>query len=500
MVKAVSSASSNLTNTSIFYINDQHSQVANMERLKNASDAFDSFVPSKKTDKLKFSPGDFALGEGRTLNALAVAAQNSLGIMASAVGNHELDLNKKDLVDVLKNNNYKLLGLNLEIPQTTAENKELRKEVTNSYIQEVNGVKYGVIGLLPFDFFAHVTDKKEYEDFNVLSVEKTIPLLQKEVDNFEKQGINKVILLSHAGFDIDQKIAQSVEGIDVILGGHTHDVIKGIEKDKNLFYSKKTGNPTIITQAGKNGDYFGVLNLQFDENGVIKVAQNNVIKTENFPKSLVMRYFINQFLGTPNVIGRINSAPNEKPSLIKENPSADFVNDAMREELQVDCVIMNSGNMRANLEQGPITDRDIEGLTPFKNKMCIVKVTEKELVDAIKFGAKSLTDVNYEPGIIQVSGLKYKLTHKGEVKEITYIDKEGKETPIDVNNPSTTKTYRLAIDSFLAKGGNGHLPEDKWDKAEQKFDFDKSKLVIDHVQKLKKPIDIKTDGRIQFVD
>lgn len=489
-----------VTKTSIFYINDEHSQVQNMERLKTASDSFDAFVPSEKTDKLKFSAGDFALGSNATLNKLAITAQNSIGIMASAGGNHEFDLKKDELVDVLKNHNYKVLGLNVEVPTDNELNKEIRKTITDSYIQEQNGTKYGVIGLMPFDFAYHVTDPVEYKDFKILSVQQTIPLLQKKIDDFKKQGVDKIIVLSHGGYNADVEIAKSVEGIDVILGGHTHDLIKGIEEGKNLFYSKKTGEPTIITQAGKDGNYFGVLNLEFNDKGVITKAQNNVNKTDEFPKSPIIKFFTDKILGKAEVVGTIKSAKKQTPSLVDENPSADFVNDAVRNELGVDVAITNSANMRASFEPGPITTRDISGLTPFKNKMCIFKLNEKELVDAIKVGAKSLANADNMPGIIQVSGLKYVISKSGEVKKASFVDKTGKETLIDVNNPNTFKTYRVGADIFIAKGGNNYLSSNKWDGAEAQFDFDKDKLVVDYIKKLNKPIDIVGDGRIQVVD
>lgn len=489
----------NVTKTSIFYVNDEHSNLTNMEKIKSASDEFDAFVPANKFDKLKFSAGDFCLGQDPALNKLAVATQNSMGIMATAGGNHEFDVKKTDLVNILKDNKYKLLGINVEIPNDSDENKELNKEITKSYIQEQNGTKYGVIGILPFDFQFHVTDAKEYKDFNIIPIEKTTPLIQKEIDKLKEQGVNKIILLSHAGYESDTQIAQSVEGIDVIIGGHTHNLIKGIEEGKNLFYSKKTGEPTIITQAGKDGRYFGVLNLEFNENGVITSAQNNVNKTEDFPKSSIIKYFTDKFLGKAEVIGTIRSAENQTPTLIKENPNADFITDAITKELNVDITIMNSGNIRGTLEKGALTDRDLAGLTPFKNKMYIVRLTEPEVVNAIKVGAKSLTDSEQMPGLLQVSGLRYTITKSGELKEAKFLDKDGKETIIDVNNPNPFKTYRTGADFFMARGGNDYIPN-KLDSAEAKFDFDKDKLVVDYIKKIKTPIDIKTDGRIQITD
>lgn len=487
------------TKASIFYVNDEHSQISNMERLKSAADTFDSFTPSQQTDKLKFSSGDFALGSNKSLNKLAVYTQNAMGLMATAGGNHEFDLHKKEVVEVLKDNNYKILGMNVEIPQTSQENKDIQSEITKSYIQEINGTKYGVIGLMPFDFNFHITRQDEYEDFHMKSVEDTIPLIQQEIDNLQKQGVNKIILLSHAGYDVDVELAQKVEGIDVILGGHTHDLIKGIQEGKNLFYSPRTGAPTIITQAGKDGNYFGVLNVEFDQNGVIKTAQNNVQKTEDFSKNPVIRFFTDKILGKPEVIGTVKSAQKYSISLVEENPGADFIEDAVRKEMGTDLAITNSGNIRSKFEVGKLTDRDVSEIIPFKNKMCIVPLNEKELVDMVKHGAQSMNDENNMPGILQVSGLKYTISKSGELKEMTFVDRDGKESPIDINNPNPNKTYRVALDSYLTSGGNSYLPN-KLNSAEQKFDFDKVKVVKDYMKKMTEPVEIKTDGRIKIVD
>lgn len=489
---------SKTTKASIFYVNDIHSNLVNLEKLKSASDTFDA-MPSEGADKLKFAAGDISVGRDRAFSQLGVAFENTTNIMASAAGNHEFDLNKDDLVAVLKDNHYKLLGLNVKIPETTDDNKEIRKEITNSYIQEQNGTKYGVIGLMPFNFMFHLSDPDQYNDFEIIPMEQTIPLVQKEVDNLKEQGVNKIILLSHAGFAEDRQLAQSVEGIDVILGGHTHDLIKGVKEGKNLFYSKKTGEPTIITQAGRNGDYFGVLNLEFDEKGVIKSVQNNVSKTAPYPKSLVMKQVIDKIIGKPKVVGVIKSAPKHEHTLITENPSADFVLDAERSELGVDMVLINSGNFRASFESGNLTDRDLKTLTPFDNKVWIIKLTEKELVDALKIGAKSIVAEDNTPGIVQCSGIKYTMTKSGELKNLTYLNKNGQEEQIDVKNPNPFKTYTVATDDFVAKGGNHYLPN-KEDSLIKKFDFDKNKLVEDYFKKLKGPVDIKADRRIKIVN
>lgn len=485
------------TKTSIFYINDVHSNITNLEKLKSASDNFDSFTPSEKVDKLKFSAGDVSLGVGIDKNKYGVIAQNAMGIMATAVGNHEFDLVKDNVAKVVDDSNFKLLGMNVNIPETIDSNKKIKSKIMNSYIQEQNGTKYGVIGLIPFDFRLHATHPQEYSDFDVYSIEKTIPLLQKEIDDMKEKGVNKIILLSHGGKDADKKLAQSVEGIDVIIGGHTHNLIKDLKEGENLFYSKKTGEPTIITQAGKDGQYFGILNLEFDESGVIKSAQNNVNETEKYTRNPIMKAITNKIFGKPNTVGKINSVEKYSNCLVEENPGANFIADTVRETLPVDIAIINPGNIRGKFEAGSITDRDISEMTPFKNEMCILPLSEKEIVDAIKVGGKSLTNKASMPGILAVSGLKYTLSKNGDVKEIFFVDKEGKETKIDVNNPNPFKTYKVAADSFIVKGGNSYL-SDKRSFVEKEFDYDKDTIAIDYIKKSNKPIDIKYDGRIKI--
>lgn len=484
------------TKASIFYVNDIHANLPNMERIKSAYDEFNTFTPSTETDKLVLTSGDTAIGGDPKLNKLAVEFQNAIGTMASAAGNHEFDGPEENLLEVIKDAKYKILGLNTAIDP----NKELSKKIIKAYIQEQKGTKYGIIGLVPFDLTYHLKDAHRFDHLNLMDLQKTLPQLQTQVNNFKKQGVDKIILVSHIGYDDDVKIAQSIEGIDVILGGHSHDVLEGIQEGKNLFYSKKTGEPTIITQAGKDGNYFGILNLEFDDKGVIVKAQNNVNKSSNFPKNAIIEYVINKTLGPAEIVGEINSAvpfPNHR--LTEENAHFDFVEDAVRSELNVDIAIANSANMRFGFKAGTVNTRDLSELTPFKNQMAIIKLSEKELVDAVKVGAKSMTDSENRPGLLQVSGIRYKISKSGEVKEIKFIDKSGKEIPIDVNNPNIFKIYTVATDDFVAKGGNDYI-SNKWDNAEIKFDCDKDKFVADYIKKQTKPIDIKTDGRIQIVD
>ena len=130
---------------------------------------------------------------------------------------------------------------------------------------------------MPIDLQGRISYPELHTDCVVDDIDTTIKDIQTEADKLKEQGVNKICLVSHLGLKYDKKVAQQTDGIDVIVSGHTHEVLYGIKKDENLFYSKSK-EPVIITQAGKNGNYFGLLNVTFDKDGTIIKAQNNFSK------------------------------------------------------------------------------------------------------------------------------------------------------------------------------------------------------------------------------
>jgi sulfur-oxidizing protein SoxB len=83
--------------------------------------------------------------------------------------------------------------------------------------------------------------------------------MQKVVDEARAKGAKVVVVLSHNGMDVDLKMASRVRGIDAIMGGHTHDGVPAPVKVKN------PGGVTLVTNAGSNGKFLGV--LDFDVKG-----------------------------------------------------------------------------------------------------------------------------------------------------------------------------------------------------------------------------------------
>jgi len=483
------------TRLSVFYINDVHGQVPKMEHLKTASVAFDDYVRKQKTDSLKVGSGDIFIGKEQSKNRVGVEFMNKIGLDFLTLGNHEFDMPVSTLASIYKKLKAVILGSNINVPQTSP----IKEKIQTSVVKEINGHKYGIIGIQPCDLKIRLTSTKNLEGIEQEDVQGTIKKIQEEVKKLEKQGVDKIFLLSHAGIVTDRQIAQQVEGLDVIFGAHTHDLIKGAKMGDNLFMSKRN-EPVLITQAGRDGNNFGVLNLEFDDKGSIRTIQNSINSTLDFSKNIVMSMISNMEMGVPEQVGYLKQTPTVPGNLLtEENKLAGFYADAMREELNTDIAVINSGNLRGTLVKGPVTVRDIQCTTPHANRMSIINITEQELVDSVRYTGKALDDPTKKKGLLQFSGVEYTLSPKGDLKEMYFVDKKGFKTKIDVNHPSN-RTYTLACDEFLSKGREGLSMFNKWDKPEtQKFDFDKDKLVASFIKKKNnQPFEIMHASRINI--
>ena len=174
-----------------------------MERTVTASNIFDAKNKDKKdVDTFKLSSGDIMIGEDYKTNQLAVMFQKMIGITASAVGNHEYDMQEK-VNAILPQISYNLLSANVNINP----NNPWSSTIKTSVIEEKNGHKYGIIGTSPIDLLSRSKAGIIHRDIKVNKSKETVVNIQKEVDKLQAQGINKIILLSHLGYTMDKIIA-----------------------------------------------------------------------------------------------------------------------------------------------------------------------------------------------------------------------------------------------------------------------------------------------------
>lgn len=298
------------------------------------------------------------------------------------------------------------------------------------------------------------------------------------------------------GYDADVAMAKMLEGVDVIQGAHSHDTLPGLIPKVNLFTSRR-GEPVIITQAGKNGHAYNILDVEFDKNGKIVKAKNEVKSLENVSQSMLVNVAQNIFLGKPKVIGDIAVTVKALPEYaLEENPLCSFLCDAYKKYTGADIVYNNGGTMRASVYKGPITDAQIKDLMPYFNEVSVYKFSEKEIIETLN-NAIAATKKYNRTGALQVAGLQYTIGKNDKVKDVYFVKDDGTKEKIDANNPRADKFYTVAYNSFLFGGSEGlanlHAPEKKIAQA----DKNETEMLIEYIKSFDgKPITIQKTGRI----
>jgi len=236
--------------------------------LKTLIDRLRSEAGNSRT--LLLDGGDLWQGTGLS-NALRgadmVEVANLLGIEAMT-GHWEFTYGEAPLRDNLKRFKGEFLAQNVFLTQKAASNgaaafdRASGRVFPPSTIKELDGYRVAVIGqAFPYVPVAHPERFTPDWTFGIREEE-----LQKLVDALRaKNKADAVILLSHNGMDIDLKLAGRVTGIDVILGGHTHDAVPQPTAVRNA------SGVTLVTNGGSNGKFLGVLDLELAKGKVSDV-------------------------------------------------------------------------------------------------------------------------------------------------------------------------------------------------------------------------------------
>ena len=474
----------------IFYFNDTHGRISCMEELKEASNNFRENPANKQVDIFTLSAGDSLIGKNKQKNKLWIEYQNDF-LDYSAIGNHEFDDNLDTFSKNIKDIEYKYIATNIETGKDCPLNEAIKKgKIVRSVIKDKKGHKYGLIGAMPPDLKKHLSPKVNLKDFFIDNFEQTRKAIQAEINSLEKQGINKIILLSHMGYKNDRKLAPKVSGLDVIIGGHSHHLVKGMTPGKN-YLRGADGNPVAIVQAGKNGKNFGVLDLIFNKNGVIKNISNTIKKTDLYKEDKRIKGLIDKFLGKIKPLAWISNIASAKNNV--EKPIAGFAADAMKEKANAEIALINTEKIRGKFNTGMLTDRELDESMPIANDISKVNISEKDLVNALNFAIK-------QDDALQVSGLKYTISKNNTVKDLYYIDKNKNRIKIDTKNPNPYKTYTAVYDNYLMQGDHDNIALKKKDSEKlevfnwKMIDIVKEKLLARHFM----PLTLKQNDRIKI--
>lgn len=509
----------------IYYINDTHGELVNLGKLITELNKIKKSENPETT--LISTQGDMYIGRNHKRNSAMTKLLNIAGVEVFTLGNHEFDDGSASLAKELKKGKFVTLMTNMEIPKGNPLNDLKSKDkLFSSYVMTKNGEKYGFIGAAPIGVNLGLFDKEN--QVSVYDPDSTVTALNYEVKKLEEQGVNKIILVSHLGYfgdGGDLAIAKKTEGIDVILGGHTHLEIDGVQAkdiDKthltNLVMSKR-GEPVVIVQTNGAAHDIGNLKVTFNTNGVIhtdskeNIISNNHIRIDkNSPTDKTIQRIVEKALGVDKVVAVaktpfVSSGTTEERNL--ENPTANLLCDAAFEVAKgknPEVVLVHSPTVRGGLV-GDITTYQVKySMLPFNGQMFYAELTEKDFVNLLNTEAlTSMTTDNSQ--MLQVHGMKYVVdkTVKNPqnpdticVKDIVFVDRNNNVVrKIDSNNPSEQCTVKCVVAGylFLDKRTKSILQNAK----NVKFVGKEQEIVLKYLKK-HKSIDAVREGRVTVIE
>ncbi|MFJ7185974.1 5'-nucleotidase C-terminal domain-containing protein [Lysinibacillus xylanilyticus] len=441
---------------------------------------------------------------------------NLMGYDAMTFGNHEFDLGSSPeghaaLAKFVKGAEFPLLGSNLDFSKDSLFNGLQFKTVTKDFkngqiydgiIKEINGEKVGIFSL---------TTEETPTISSVANVKfaNYVDSAKKAVAEFEKQGVNKIVALTHIGYDDsadwdnDQLLAKTVEGIDVIVGGHTHTKL-----DKPVKAETPFKNPTIIVQTGQYSENLGELDLTFNDNGAVVdyFGQLHALNDKEKPveadpeaTALLAPYkekiskILNQSTGN-TAVSPLNGGRNLWGVRAGETNLGNLITDGMlagakKIDPEVQFAFQNGGGIRASIDAGDITVGEVMTVMPFGNALGIVKLKGAEIYEIAEHSVKDFP--KEFGGFLHFSGLQVEFDGKAPAgKRVTSIKLNGKEL-------DKAAYYKAATNTFTAKGGDGYdtlkkVYEDGRVSEPGTIDYE---MFIEHLDTLKK-VDPKVEGRI----
>lgn len=363
-----------------------------------------------------FEGGDIMLGKkGSLQNGHAeYGSLAALGFDAGVLGNHDFDGGVSVLARLGPTLKFPVLASNI-----TFKDAGIDSFYPKTKIIKKGDVSVGVFGLVTPGLKALISDPDGFD------IERDIVKKAGEcVRDLRAQGVDAVVALNHIGLDLDKKLAASVPGIDVIVGGHSHDAVK-----EPLFIKNPQGSRTLIGQAGLNGSYTGRFDVTVDDGALVAeksswklmtVQPGATAEKESEALGLAAREILAATLdiADPAVfLARSIDARNEAMRT-RENELGNLAAEALRWNGGARIGVINGGALRIGriVPPGPFTAVDMLDLMPFDDVPVRLLVSGAEIRMQLEAAASALKGRNddYDPTrrmstgeFLQVAGLRF---------------------------------------------------------------------------------------------
>lgn len=451
-VMPLTAADGNFT-LKVLHTNDTH---ARLEEGKYAGMGFAKIatkvkqVRSENDAVLFLDAGDFIHGQpiatiskGESIISLL----DKMGYDAITVGNHEFDYGKSQLQKLMGMTNVPFISANLYKKSFFFFTTRMTKPYI---IKEFNGVKVGIFGLTtPESYF-----KSHPKNVKGVTIKDPAPVAKEMVAELKGKGCSVIIALSHLGMDKETKkewrstyVAETVEGIDLIVDGHSHDKLPQGLKVKN----------TLIVQAHEYDKVLGMVDIKIENGKVAGVSASYFTKDDakNTAKDPEINAFIEKVAAqnkkiTSEVIGKSDiELVGEKPKVrTGETNLGNLITDAILWKTGADCVITNGGGIRTSIDKGDITMGEVISVLPFGNVVVVKELTGAQLKAALEHGVADYPNVAGK--FPHIAGMTFTLDATAAAGERV------KDLKIGGKALNMSKKYKVATNDFLAAGGDGY--------------------------------------------
>ncbi|MEM6409226.1 MAG: 5'-nucleotidase C-terminal domain-containing protein [Pseudomonadota bacterium] len=413
---------------------------------------------------------------------------NQIVFDAMAVGNHEFDDGDEGLAKLADGVNFPVISGNIDVSQSNI----LAGKVDNHVVLDVGGQKIGIVSALAVD----TVETSSPSDAVVFTDE--VESLSADVATLTSEGVNKIIALTHVGLPRDREIAAAVEGLDAIVGGHSHTLMSNSEEGA-LAYPQMVG-AVPVAQAYAYSKYIGHLKLTFDDAGNVTAATGDTILLDASVEEdagIVAR--VAELAGPIEAMkNRVvaGSAAEISGSRAfcrsQECAMGNLVADAMLDRVAdqgVQIAIQNGGGLRASIDAGEVTMGEVLTVLPFQNTLATFEVTGEAIVAALENGVGQVEEgAGRFP---QVSGMSFTVDlSKPAGERVMEVMVGG--APIDM-----AATYGVVSNNYVRNGGDGYS---MFETAANAYDFgpDLADVVAEYMAE-RGDNAVALDGRIKMV-
>ena len=347
-----------------------------------------SMIKKLKAEKpgknLVFDAGDTWHGGGITFFDKGVAMvkiMNAIGYDAMVPGNWEFFYKNDHFLDLIDMANFPVIAYNLT-------DKEWEEPALDQYIiRKVGQLKVAIVGYTyPWTALTSaITGAAKWYKFGIKEDEARDLL----ADIRKNEDPDLVVFISHGGFGLDQKYAKRVDGIDVMLSGHTHDEV----------LDPVVWNDTLVFQGGAHGKYVVSLDLEIKDKKINdfeyrlnKVMQNRIDPDPEVSK-LIEEAYLPHDSELSKVIGSSEVLMHRRD--FWQSTVGNLITDAMREIQKTDVAFFPAWRFGASVLPGKITKEDIYNVIPTEGHIFTFSMRGKEIKNLLENILSSV--VNRDP-------------------------------------------------------------------------------------------------------